>query len=192
MTRKPAAALAVVLVGSALAVLGLRSESEARRAGQFQRVRESRTPAAQVYVRRPVTGAAARIWLKLDEPISMPFENDTPLEDALEYIRQATACEEFQNGIPIYVDPIGLQEAEQTLQSPITMNLEGLPLRTTLDLMLDQLDLCYDVDDRGLLFISAEDRMDRLRSDVQILNELRALREEVDRLREAVEALEEK
>ena len=35
-------------------------------------------------------------------------------------------------GIPIYLDPVGLQEAEKTMTSPITLDLEGVPLKTTL------------------------------------------------------------
>ena len=52
-----------------------------------------------------------QILEKLDEPISMSFANETPLDDVLKYIRQATTTPTFP-GIPIYVDPIGLQEAE--------------------------------------------------------------------------------
>jgi tetratricopeptide (TPR) repeat protein len=102
--------------------------------------------------RSPLT---LQIQDKLQQPISMPFETDTPLGDALEYIRQATADENLINGIPIYVDEIGLQEAEQSLQSPIKINLDGIPLRTTLRLMLDQLDLTFTVYD-GFLEINAK------------------------------------
>ena len=48
-----------------------------------------------------------RIIEKLDEPISMSFNEETPLEDVLKYIKQATTTATYQ-GIPIYVDPIGL------------------------------------------------------------------------------------
>ena len=60
----------------------------------------------------------------------------------------------MQNGIPIYVDPKGLNEAEKTMQSPVQLSLEGTKLKTSLRLMLDQLDLAYYVKD-GLLVISA-------------------------------------
>ena len=43
----------------------------------------------------------------------MSFENETPLEDVLKYVKQAHQGPAFPDGIPIYVDPIGLQEAEQ-------------------------------------------------------------------------------
>ena len=53
------------------------------------------------------------ILAKLEEPISMSFANETPLEDVLKYIKQATTGPN-SSGIPIYVDPLGLQEAEKT------------------------------------------------------------------------------
>ena len=93
----------------------------------------------------------------LEKPIPMSFANETSLEDVLKYIRSETA----QDGkeIPIYVDPVGLQEAEKTMTSPITIDLEGVPLRITLDLLLRQLGLKYKVRD-GLLTIIFEDAED--------------------------------
>jgi hypothetical protein len=52
----------------------------------------------------------------------------------------------------VYIDPIGLQEAEKTLQSPIAIDLEGVPLRTSLSLVLNQLDLSYALEG-GVLVI---------------------------------------
>ena len=99
------------------------------------------------------------IIAKLDEPISMSFGNETPLEDVLKYIKSATQGPN-DNGIPIYVDPVGLQEAEKTMTSPITLDLEGVPLKTTLRLMLKQLGLTYTVKD-GLMTITSEDSNDQ-------------------------------
>ena len=91
---------------------------------------------------------------KLEEPISMSFAAETPLEDVLKYIRQATVSPNSATGVPIYVDPKGLNEAKAALQSPITLNLEGVPLKTTLRLMLKQIGLAYCVRD-GVLIISS-------------------------------------
>ncbi len=63
-------------------------------------------------------------------------------------------------GIPIYVDPIGLQEAERSLNSTVQIDLEGVPLKTTLRLMLKQLGLAYTVKD-GFLMITSEDSEDQ-------------------------------
>jgi hypothetical protein len=77
------------------------------------------------------------------------------LEDVLKYIKSATQGPN-DIGIPIYVDPVGLADAEKTLTSPITIDLEGVPLKTTLRLILKQLGLAYCVKD-GLLYISSVD-----------------------------------
>ncbi len=90
---------------------------------------------------------------KLEEPIAMAFANDTPLDDVLKYIRSATA-KPGQSPIPIYVDPLGLQQAERSLNSRVIMDLEGVPLKTSLRLMLKQLGLAYCIRD-GVLIISS-------------------------------------
>src|SRR5262249_41283853 len=70
----------------------------------------------------------------------------------LKYIKAATQGPK-DTGIPIYVDPIGLQLAERTLTSPVTIDVEGVPLKATLRLILNQLGLTYTVKD-GLLTIT--------------------------------------
>jgi hypothetical protein len=99
------------------------------------------------------------ILAKLDEPISMSFANETPLEDVLKYIKSATQGPN-DTGIAIYVDPVGLNEAEKTLTSPVTLDLEGVPLKTTLRLLLKQLGMTYTVKD-GLLTITSESSEDQ-------------------------------
>jgi hypothetical protein len=97
-----------------------------------------------------------KILAKLEEPISMSFAEDTPLEDVLKYIKQATTTPTY-TGIPIYFDPRGLQDAEKSMTSTVrNMDLEGVPLRRTLQLLLKQIDLVYFVDD-GMLCITSED-----------------------------------
>lgn len=92
---------------------------------------------------------------KLESPVSMSFANETPLEDVLKYIKSSTQGAN-NTLIPIYVDPNGLKDAEKTLTSPIVMDMEGVPLKTTLRLLLKQLDLAYCVRD-GVLIISSVD-----------------------------------
>ena len=99
------------------------------------------------------------IIAKLDEPVSLNFPEDTPLSDVLKYIKDATQGAN-DSGIPIYVDPIGLADAEQTMSSPVKINLDGVPLKTTLKLMLNQLGLIYTVNN-GLLTITGKDAEDQ-------------------------------
>jgi hypothetical protein len=102
---------------------------------------------------REVTRAHA-LLAKLEEPISMSFANETPLEDVLKYIKSATQGPD-DTGLPIYVDPDGLQKAQKTMTSPVALDLEGVPLKTTLRLLLKQLGLSYSIKD-GLLVITSE------------------------------------
>ena len=58
--------------------------------------------------------------------------------------------------IPIYLDPIGLSEADKTMDSTVSFDLEGVPLKTSLRLTLAQLDLTYNIRD-GVLMITSEE-----------------------------------
>jgi RNA polymerase sigma factor (sigma-70 family) len=105
----------------------------------------------------PEPGKDARslaIRKKLDDALALNFPNDTPLEDVLKYLRENTKSQEFPKGVPIYVDPLGLQEAEKTLSSPVQIDLDGVPLRRTLQLMLAQIGLIYHVED-GMIYITS-------------------------------------
>jgi hypothetical protein len=98
--------------------------------------------------------ANARVERALDQPVPMSFPVGAPLEDVVQHIRAATRSVEGRE-IPIYVDPIALMEAEQTLWSPIRIDINGYPLRTTLPLALRQLGLIYYVKD-GVLTITTD------------------------------------
>jgi len=96
------------------------------------------------------------ILAKLDEPVSMSFNEETPLESVLKYVKHATTSATY-SGIPIYVDPVGLQRADKSMTSTVrNMVLEGVPLRRTLQLLLKQLELIYFVED-GMLYITSQD-----------------------------------
>jgi hypothetical protein len=97
----------------------------------------------------------ARILKVLNRPIPLHFPKQTPLEDAIKAIQEATKGPDG-HVIAIYVDPLGLQEVEKTMQSPISINLEGAPLRTSLTLALRQLGLTYAVVGGVLSITSAE------------------------------------
>jgi hypothetical protein len=60
-------------------------------------------------------------------------------------------------GRDIRCDPIGLQEAERSMTSTIrNIDFEDVPLKTSLRLCLDQLDLTYRIRD-GVLFITSKE-----------------------------------
>ncbi len=92
---------------------------------------------------------------QLEKPVKMPFPDDTPLGDVLEYLKQATEDLPQNRALEILVMPSGLEEAETTLNSTIQMDLEGVPLKTTLRLLLDQLGLACVVKDGRLVIHSS-------------------------------------
>jgi hypothetical protein len=136
-----------------------------------------------VPVVKPPTAKAAAVWLALGKPLDMPFPRETPLEDVLKYIKKSTESEHLNGGIPIYVDPAGLTEAEKTMTSPVSMDVVGIPATTSLRLMLRQLGLGYEVTDEGLLVITSEANLQERDPMSALLVELQDLRREVAALR---------
>jgi RNA polymerase sigma factor (sigma-70 family) len=102
-----------------------------------------------------VSPPTREILVKLQERIDMVFLRETPLGDVLKYMTRATKRGDRPDdpGIPIYVDPFGLQEAQKSLMSTVTTNVTGAPLKETLPRVLAQLGLVYLVDD-GVVLIS--------------------------------------
>jgi RNA polymerase sigma factor (sigma-70 family) len=93
---------------------------------------------------------------QLEAAITMQFPNETPLEDILKYVKATMAKDPKAKPLRIYVDPEGLAAAEKTPTSPVTLDLEDVPLRTSLKLALHQLGLTYFVRD-GLILVTAPD-----------------------------------
>jgi len=138
---------------------------------------------------RPMSIEATKLWLKLQHKVDMQFPNDTPLGDVVKYIQQATIDkQDFPEGVSVYVDPVGLQDADKTMESTIKMDLKGIPLATTLRLLLKQLGLVYQVQKDGILFITSPEDSPA-ETDEKILDNLSALRSEVKALREEVRLL---
>ena len=104
-----------------------------------------------------ITSANARIHEALEQAVPMRFPQETPLEDVLKYIQSATRGPDDKR-IPIYVEPVGLQEAEKSMTSTVAIELEGVALKTSLRLCLKQLCLSYSVRD-GLLLITSEESL---------------------------------
>ena len=86
-------------------------------------------PSAEGYFvsSKGVAAANARILKALEQPVPMHFAEETTLEDVLKHVAEATKGPDGTN-IPIYVDPIGLQEAEKSMTSIVRLDLDGVPL----------------------------------------------------------------
>ena len=96
------------------------------------------------------------ILAKLEKRVSMSFANETPLDDVLKYIKQATTTGQNDPGLPIYVDPIGLRYAKSSLTSTVVLDVEEAPLKVTLPQILKQLNLTYIVNDDVLIITSPQ------------------------------------
>lgn len=112
----------------------------------------------------------------LERPVSLPFTDDVPLADVVKYVTTATTGEELPAGIQIYLDPLGLQEASATDQSPVRINLEGISLKKGLYLALRPLGLSYTIQD-GLLIISTREQLDRILFDSPVYQGKRPIEE---------------
>jgi hypothetical protein len=67
----------------------------------------------------------------------------------------------FTKEQPIVVDARALEEGRKTLQSTVQIDLEGVPLKTTVRLLLKQLDLAYTIKD-GLVIVSSPEIIQNL------------------------------
>ncbi len=93
---------------------------------------------------------------RLEEPVKIPFPDETSLRDVLAYLEQVTGKPHHERAMEFLVVPGGLEQAKKTLDSTIQMDLDGVPLKTTLPLMLDQLGLACVVKDGRLVIHSAK------------------------------------
>ena len=91
-----------------------------------------------------------RIRRVLDWPIPMYFPTKTPMENVIAYIQQRT-----NDNIPIYVEPVSLAKLAKLNDTAVLMELDGVPLRKTLRLVLKQNQMDYSIRD-GILYIGSE------------------------------------
>jgi hypothetical protein len=92
----------------------------------------------------------------LDQPFDAKRIPGPTLALLLREIKRVTRNGVLPDGIPIYVDPIGLQEAGVTMNSPVTVSSKDVPIRKALADALGQLKLCYVVKDGWMLITSKE------------------------------------
>jgi hypothetical protein len=97
------------------------------------------------------------LW-KLNTPASLPTSGTMPFEDLLKTIKSVSQGPN-DTGIPIYVDPVGLNETEKTMTSPVNVSPKHQPIGKTLEEVLDQLGMAYSVRD-GLLMITSKESLD--------------------------------
>jgi hypothetical protein len=111
-------------------------------------------PVDRLNIGWPEPDSATKLILdRLEDRIDLRFEK-TSLEDVFKLIKSATCRGPNDRGIPIYVDPMGLEEAEKTLATPVSFTAKGEPLKSALDRVLKSLSLTYTVKD-GFVMITS-------------------------------------
>ena len=87
-----------------------------------------------------------RIEKSLSQPISLNFDQK-PFREVVEYIHNTA-------DINIVVDQFGLEDRGFTIETPISINLNGIELRKALNLILQDYDLAYLIDNDVLKITS--------------------------------------
>ncbi len=123
-----------------------------------------------------------RVEKQLDLVIEAEFPEGTTLEQFLKHIKQQTT-KARPPGIPIYVNPIGLQEAKKGMEFVIPGFNEKAPVRVILERTLQGTGLSFTVGD-GFLMIDSRTGILERRVE-QIDRKLNRVLEALDRLEKA-------
>lgn len=89
----------------------------------------------------------------LDRRIDLNFRN-APLADVIKFVQAATVRPDLPKGVPFFLDPVGLQKAKASFQSPVNISARAIPLKDGLRDILKPLRLGYIVRD-GKVVISS-------------------------------------
>jgi hypothetical protein len=129
--------------------------------GMFVQERQMRAVGIQLAPYRDPTSEPILDFL--DEPLALEYPDQAPLEVILKEIRRrSTGVTKLKTGIPIYVDPIGLQEAELSMTSPVTrpQSAVALKLGDHIEQALAPMGLGYTVK-YGFLMVTSKDSLDK-------------------------------
>ena len=99
-----------------------------------------------------------RVYAALKTPVSLHFDNTT-LKEVLEHIADS-------QGIGVTIDSSGLNEGGNTESTPVTISVDGVRLESALNLMLEQLQLDYIVENEVLMITSQNRRQGEMKSTV--------------------------
>ncbi len=108
-------------------------------------------PAAKPPPPAEITPRTRAILARLEERVAMPFPKKTPLDDVLQHIRRVAKKGPDDLGVPIYIDPLGLERAGRSLNSTVTIDEKAIPLKDALTRVLASLSMAYIVKDDVLI-----------------------------------------
>lgn len=117
-------------------------------------------------------GREEAIRRALAKPVTVPF-TETPLSDVVEFLKEKTS-------IQIIIDQKALDDVGMTTDTPVTVNVVGVKLRSALDLMLRQSDLTWTIAHEVLLITTQEEAETMLRARVYDVSDLPAFRNAPD------------
>jgi hypothetical protein len=83
------------------------------------------------------------IVVELDRPTSLSLSSEVPLSEALNLLTHIESNPALPDGIPVRYDPTVAGRLEVLLSSPVTINAEGVPLRSVLERTLNSVGLTY-------------------------------------------------
>jgi hypothetical protein len=106
---------------------------------------EAQESQAQPAGEAPPPGTA-RIEKRLRSTVSLKFK-DAPLQVVVKDLRDYL-------GVPVVFDLADLREAGVNLDVPVTVNVEGVPLKSALDVVLDQVHLTYRVEPKAVVIVT--------------------------------------
>jgi hypothetical protein len=150
-----------------LTMPGLLAEEKAK-----QKAKAPPRPAAAK--QSPLGVGEAAIKKALGEPTELEFI-ETPLSDVIDYLKE-------HHHIEIQLDNKALADVGIGSDTPVTMNLRGVSLRSALKLVLRNLNLTWTVQDEVLLITTPEEAESRLDTKVIDVSDLVVCRNKHDDL----------
>ena len=167
LSRRVLLAVLVLFVSWGLAAQAEPATKPAEKAKPAARPSKVRFPAKAVPLQAVPPEAIVRA---LEQPIDLEFV-ETPLADVVAYLQNTAK-------IPILVDRKAVDDVGVQTDTPVTIYLKGLKLRSALNHMLHNLDLTWIVQDEVLLITTAEQAGATLQTRVYEVGDLVAARDE--------------
>lgn len=124
--------------------------ARARDAGRRKKLRSGGFPVMRA--------AELKAWERLEPALSSAVTwefNEAPLSDVAEYMSD-------QHGVPVLIDVRALDDVGLGTDTPVTVSLSGISLRSALRLMLKELDLTYVAKDEVLMITTPEEAENEL------------------------------
>ena len=106
----------------------------------------------------PTNSAELRILGALTEPTTLDFIEE-PLQGVVDYFKE-------EHGIEIQIDARGLEDVGLSTDEPVTRTIEGISLRSALDLVLGDFDLTWTIVSEVLLITTPE--QDEVRQPIKV------------------------